>query len=667
MPDGHAVQARWLAEIRRGRYHSRTTMNDIHPPEKPANGNSPDHQNRADLHKLEPSGDLPAKLAALPRTPGVYLMKDTSGTVIYVGKASALRSRVRSYFQASASKETRIRRLVDEIADFEVIRTKTEAEAFILEDTLIKRHQPRFNVRLRDDKRYPYLQLTDEPYPRVLIARRRRDDKGRYFGPYTNVKAMRSTLKLAQKLFPMRTCGLTLPLTSPRRPCLNYHIGRCLGPCAGLVSPEEYGKIVDGAALLFEGRVSGLIKRLKAQMDKAASAKNYEKAARHRDQITALRNTLERQSVALSDLKDRDAIGLYIDGEAACANVFQLRDGRLSGRVAFHLRVPEGATTADVLREFLPQFYSAAHTVPSEVLLPVRLDDQATAELSAWLTSKRNRKVRLHVPQRGEKVAVIKLAEQNARYAFKAEQAAVTLQSKATSALSELAEVLSLSAFPQRIEAYDISNIQGTEATGSMVVFINGRSRRDAYRRFKIQAGGHPDDYAMMAEVLRRRFRRGLKELADPTVSRGKFSEFPDLVIVDGGKGQLNVARFVCSELDLEGIELLGLAKRHEEVFRPGRPHPVLLPKDGEALLLLRQIRDEAHRFAITYHRNLRRKRTLSSTLDAIPGIGPKRRAALLRRFGSLKGLSAASVDEIALVPGISRDLANRIHAVLTQ
>ncbi|MBN1859483.1 excinuclease ABC subunit UvrC [Candidatus Bipolaricaulota bacterium] len=631
------------------------------------NDDLPEHPTQAELHEPASSGDLAAKLSSLPRTPGVYLMKDPSGAVIYVGKASVLRSRVRSYFQASAGKEARIRRLVDEIADFEVIRTKTEAEAFLLEDTLIKRHQPRFNVRLRDDKRYPYLKITNEPYPRVLIARRRREDRARYFGPYTNVKAMRSTLKLAQKLFPIRTCSLALPLGSPRRPCLNYHIGRCLAPCAELVTPREYAQIVDGASLLFEGRVTGLIQRITAEMEEAASAKNYEKAARHRDQVLALRNTLERQAVALSDLKDRDAIGLYIDGSAACANVFQLRDGRLSGRIAFHLRVPDGATTIDVLPEFLSRFYSAAHAVPPEILLPAPMDEDATAALSSWLTSKRGKKVRLHTPQRGEKRDVIRLAEENARYAYKAERAAVTLQSKATSALSELAEVLSLSTFPQRIEAYDISNIQGTEATGSMVVFINGRSRRDAYRRFKIQAGGHPDDYAMMAEVLRRRFRRGLKEISDPTVSRGKFSELPDLVIVDGGKGQLNVARSVCSELDLEGIELLGLAKRHEEVFRPARPLPLVLAKDGEALLLLRQIRDEAHRFAITYHRNLRRKRTLSSTLDAIPGIGPKRRSALLRRFGSLKGLSAASADEIALVPGISRDLADRIHAAVSQ
>ena len=642
-------------------------MNTTNRSGTPRSGDLPDDQNRPELEELKASGDLLAKLASLPKTPGVYLMKDASGKVIYVGKASVLRSRVRSYFQVSAAKEARVARLIGEIADLEVIRTQTEAEAFILEDTLIKRHQPRFNVRLRDDKRYPYLKVTNEPFPRVLIARRRRNDNARYFGPYTNVKAMRSTLKLAQKLFPIRTCNLALPLATPRRPCLNYHIGRCLAPCAGLVPPEEYARIVDGAALLFEGRVTGLIKQLKAQMDEAASHENYEKAARHRDQITALRNTLERQSVALPDLKDRDAIGLYVDGEAACANVFLLRDGRLSGRIAFHLRVPEGASPLDVLQEFLPQFYSAAHAVPPEVLLPAHLDEQTTSELSAWLTSKRGKKVRLHTPQRGEKRAIIKLADENAKFAFKAERAAVTLQSKANTALTELAEILSLTSFPQRIEAYDISNIQGTEATGSMVVFVNGRSRRDSYRRFKIQIGGHPDDYAMMAEVLRRRFRRGLKELADPTVSRGKFSELPDLVVVDGGKGQLNVARSVCSELDLEGIELLGLAKRHEEVFRPGKPLPVLLPKDGDALLLLRQIRDEAHRFAITYHRNLRRKRTLSSALDSIGGIGPKRRSALLRRFGSLRGLSEASIDDIALVPGISRQLAEKIHAAVAR
>jgi excinuclease ABC subunit C len=432
------------------------------------------------------------------------------------------------------------------------------------------------------------------------------------------------------------------------------------------VSQEEYGRAVDGAAMLFEGRISGLVQSLRARMRDAADREQFELAARLRDQIFALNRALERQSVALPDTVDRDVIGIAIDGESACAQVFFVRGGRLSGRETFHLRAPGTPSEAEVLSAFLSQYYAAAAVVPKEVLLPVAPDD--ADEIADWLSSLRGNKVRLKVPQRGEKRRLVELACDNARYSLKREGAAAALVGEETSdALAELAEVLSLSAFPQRIEAFDISNTQGGEATGSMVVFEDGRPRRDAYRRFKVHLAGKPDDYAMMREVLLRRFRRGLAELHDPTVSHGKFSQFPDLLLIDGGKGQLAVALSVLEELELDGIEAIGLAKRHEEIYRPGESTPLRLPPESKALLLLRHIRDEAHRFAITYHRKLREKRSLASVLDEIPGIGPKRRKALIKAFGSLEKLKQASVDEIAALPEIPRPLAKAIAQRLTR
>ena len=613
---------------------------------------------------MQPMNDRIAEaLERLPTSPGVYLMKDEAGTVIYVGKASALRSRVRSYFQSPDGMPARTQALVREIADFEVIRTSTEAEAYILEDSLVKRHQPRFNVRLRDDKRYPYLKITSEPFPRILVVRRRLADDGRYFGPYTSAKAMRSTLKLAQKLFPIRTCTLHLPPASPRRPCLNHFIGRCLGPCAQLVTRDEYAQAVDGAAMLFEGRISGLVKRLREEMVLAAQRREYERAAGQRDRVSALTRSLERQSVALSDLIDRDAIGMSIEGDRACGQVFLVRAGRLSGRETYHLRAPAEPTQTETLDAFLTQYYANATFIPKEVLLPWPIDD--AGRLADWLSSLRGSRVFVKIPQRGEKRRLVQLASENARFALKGAAKDDAVREEAASALVELAEVLSLASFPQRIEAFDVSNTQGKEATGSMVVFENGRPRRDAYRRFKVHISGKPDDYAMMGEVLRRRFRRGLAELTDPSIAKGKFSEFPDLVLIDGGKGQLGVGISVLRELNIEGLETIGLAKRHEEIFIPDQPDPIVLPPKSQALLLLRQIRDEAHRFAVTYHRRLRTRRSLSSILDEIPGIGPKRKSALIKHFGSIQGLTGASAREIAQAAGIPVNLAEAVRTHL--
>lgn len=599
------------------------------------------------------------KLAALPSSPGVYLMKDAQGEILYVGKAAALRSRVRSYFQSPDGLHQRTQALVREIADFEVIQTATESEAFLLEDSLIKRYQPRFNIRLRDDKRYPYLMITNEPFPRVRIVRRRYPDRARYFGPYTNAKAMRATLKLAQKLFPIRTCSLTLPLKTPRRPCLNYHIGRCVAPCAELVSEIGYGQLVNQAAMLFEGRISGLISRLRRSMNAASEAEQFERAAHLRDQLHALQRSLERQSVVLNDQIDRDVVGLVHKDERACVAMFNVRGGRLAGRQTFFMRSPGGVSASEILEAFITQHYASATSIPREILLPASVEHQQLLE--AWISGLRGRKAEIKVPQRGEKRSLVDLAAENARYSLIQDQKQMALRRETSSALIEMVDGLSLNSFPQRIEAFDISNTQGEEATGSMVVFENGRPRRDAYRHFKVHLSGKPDDYAMMKEVVRRRFRRGLAELSNPTINRGKFSDLPDLLLIDGGKGQLKVAVDVLRELNIEGMDVIGLAKRHEEVFKPGQSESIQLPMESEALLLLRRIRDEAHRFAVSYHRKLRSQRSLSSVLDDIPGIGPKRKSALMKAFGSVDRLAHTTASDISIGAGVSEALATKI------
>ncbi|MCK5827765.1 excinuclease ABC subunit UvrC, partial [Candidatus Bipolaricaulota bacterium] len=546
-----------------------------------------------------------------------------------------------------------------EITDFDVIQTATESEAFLLEDSLIKRYQPRFNVRLRDDKRYPYLKITNEAYPRVRIVRRRYPDGARYYGPYTNAKAMRATLKLAQKLFPIRTCSLDLPLKIARRPCLNYHIDRCSAPCADLISEEQYGQLVDQAGLLFEGRISGLITRLRSSMHRAAESEEFERAAHVRDQLHSLQRNLERQSVVLNDQMDRDVVGLATSDDRVCALTFAVRGGRIVGRQTFFLRTPEDTTDAEILEAFITQYYAAASSIPRELLLSADIEHRDL--LGSWLSELRGRKVNIKTPQRGEKRSLVRMASDNARYALLQDLKQTSLKKETSTALIELVDGLALTGFPQRIEAFDISNTQGEEATGSMVVFENGRPRRDAYRRFKVHLSGKPDDYAMMKEVVRRRFRRGLAELSNPTLGQGKFSELPDLLLVDGGKGQLKVAVNVLRELNIEGIDVIGLAKRHEEVFKPGQAQSIQLPMNSEALLLLRRIRDEAHRFAISYHRRLRSQRSLSSVLDDIPGIGPKRKSALMKAFGSVDRLSHATAEDISLGAGVSEALATSI------
>ncbi|MCX7844844.1 MAG: excinuclease ABC subunit UvrC [Candidatus Bipolaricaulota bacterium] len=604
---------------------------------------------------------LRQKVQTLPKVPGVYLFRGPQGEVLYVGKASSLRDRVRQYFQADPLLSPKIRKLRALARDVEVVLTGSEVEALILEDALIKKYRPPFNTRLRDDKRYPYIKITNERFPRITVVRRLEGDGARYFGPYTSPQAMRRALKLAHKLFPIRPCNLPVGEKLYPRPCLYYHIGRCAGPCAGLVSPEEYRRHVEGAALLFQGRVEEVLARLREEMRRAAEEERFEHAARLRDQIQALERIRERQVVALPELVDLDAVGIAVEENRGYGVVLLVRAGRLLGREGFALTLPENSTPEEALSEFLDQYYTRTTAIPEEVLLPFPIPEEEA--LLAYLRRKRGGKVEALVPKGGERKALVDLAQRNAALALR--RAEVETAPPEEEALEALSEALDLTVRPWRIEAFDISNLQGQEATGSMVVFVGGKPRPDQYRRFRVHLVGKPDDYAMMAEVLRRRFAHALAELADPALSAKKFSDLPDLVLVDGGKGQLHVAQRVLQEFGLSGIEVAALAKKEELVFVPNKTEPIKLPDDSPALHLLQRIRNEAHRFAVEYHRKLRERRTLASLLDEVPGIGEKRKQLLLLRFGSLEGLRQASLEELLSVPGLPRKTAELLYKAL--
>lgn len=615
---------------------------------------------------------LSEKVRSLPAKPGVYLFKNQAGEVIYVGKAVSLRDRVRSYFQQlGRTVSPKVKAMVEHIADLEYIVTDSELEALILEATLIKEKEPWYNVRLKDDKSFPYLTVTDEPFPRVMVVRRP-GKQGRHFGPYTSPRAVRETLNFLRKLFPIRTCSLDLSGELNFRPCLLYHIGRCGAPCAGLQTHEEYEKLVEEVCLFLEGRHHRLIPELRRKMEEAAARLEFEKAARLRDQLNALTRVVERQKVVSTTGEDQDVIGLARMGENACVQVFFIRDGKLTGRDHFFLIAPAETTDDELLSSFLKQYYSESTFVPREILLSHTVDEVGV--LTEWLSGRKGRKVTLRTPQRGEKKWLVEMVTHNASLVLGEREALKSRRlERVERALTELQEVLGLPNLPRRIEAFDISNTQGSEAVGSMVVFIDGVPANAEYRRFKIRGIEGANDYAMMHQVVTRRFLRGLKEqeaLAEMTpeareteAKKAKFAAFPDLVLIDGGKGQLGVARNALRDLDLEEIPTIGLAERLEEVFPEEVGDPIVFDKDSYALHLLQQIRDEAHRFALNYHRQLRGKGQSRSILDKIEGVGPRRKRELLRAFGSVRGLRQASVDEIkAAVPGLPTAVAERIY-----
>ncbi len=613
---------------------------------------------------------IQGKLSLLPSQPGVYIMRNSSGQVIYIGKAVNLRNRVRSYFQPRAQHTEKTLHLVADVDDIEWIVTRSELEALVLENTLIKRYKPRYNVRLKDDKQYPYIKIHwQEPYPRVTMTRKVLKDGGKYYGPFTSAWAVREALEALRKVFPYVTCDVERE-KKKKRACLYYHIGLCAGPCIGAISQEEYREMLKGLEKFLEGDTEEVLEDLRNRMMKAAKNLQFEIAARYRDQIKAAEQIVERQRVVSTVDVDEDVIAIANDRNEACVQVFVIRRGKLIGRETFFLEKGNDPDQEEILSSFLKQFYDAATYVPSRVLLPRDLDERRI--IQEWLKRKRGETVQLRLPSGTEDEELLQMAMENAKEALRVMLAQwQSDKGRQAEAVSALQEVLGLQRPPVRIEGYDISTLQGTNTVGSMVVFVQGTPKKSEYRRFKIrQVGriGEPNDYAAMREMLRRRFRRAIESSKSAPGDResDKWKVLPDLLLIDGGRGQLNVALEVLEEFGLRNeIPAIGLAKREEEIILPDRDEPIKLPPTSPALRLIVHIRDEAHRFAISYHRRLRSKSSVASILDSIPGIGPRRRRALLRQFGSLEGIKKASVDELASVPGMNRKVAETLKEML--
>ena len=639
---------------------------------------------------------------SLPERPGVYIMRDARGDVVYIGKATSLRNRVRSYFGSSRGLEPKVRALAETVRVIEHVVTRNEAEALHLEATLVKRHQPVYNVRLKDDKHYPYLKVdVQHAWPRVTITRRVEDDGARYFGPYASAGSVRRTLDVVKKLFPWRSCTKEITGTDPR-PCLDYYIKRCIAPCTAFCTPEEYAEVINETILFLEGRSDEVRRHVIAEMERASEALDFERAARLRDQAEAIRRVTERQQMATTTPLDADVFALARQDDEACVQVFFVRGTVVADTDSFMLEGTTDSSDAEVLGAFLAQFYESATYVPRLLLLPQEPTDRE--QLEVMLREQRGRTVEVAVPVRGERRALVTSAEDNARESLRMHHVRwVADRDKTESALSMLQEELDLPARPNRIECYDISTIQGTNTVASMVVFKDGHPATSQYRRFRIKSVEGQDDFASMREVLTRRFKRiaerrrservtegdeaptgtptpeaGIELLVDEAIVDGAsdgavelpeemspWDEVPDLVIIDGGKGQLGVALDVMRDLGLRDVPVCGLAKQQEELFVADVSESIMLPRQSEALYLVQRIRDEAHRFAITYHRNLRGKAATRSVLDSIPGVGPKRKQALIRKFGSVKAIREADVSEIASTVGFTQRLAETIKRSL--
>ncbi len=587
--------------------------------------------------------ELTAQVALLPDKPGVYLMRDATGKIIYVGKAVNLKNRVRSYFQPRGL-SPKTEALVARIQTFETIVTATEMEALILECNLIKKHRPRYNISLRDDKSYPFIKVTwNEEYPRVFSTRRVEKDGAKYYGPYAGAGAMHETLALLKRLFPLRSCRSM----DSRRPCLEFHINRCLAPCAGQVDADTYREMVKTVCLFLEGRSADVEKDLKRRMLAASDELKFELAGRLRDQLAAVRQVTEKQNI-VTGAGDQDVLGLARLGAQSCVQVFFVRSGKMVGRDRFLLSGGEAESDDEILTAFVKQYYNESSFVPQEILLPTELPESEL--LTAWLGERKGGGVHLLMPQRGTKRELVKLAAENATEVLRqrAEREA-GLAGKRSVALQELADRLELSTLPQRMECFDISHIQGAETVASMVVFTDGEPDKSEYRRFKLKTvEGSPDDFASMQEVTLRRYREAKEPL-------------PDLIIIDGGKGQLSSALEVIRGVGLADIPVIGLAKEFEQIFRENISEPLVLPRHSEALRLVQRIRDEAHRFAVSYHRKLRAKRNLVSVLDHVRGIGEKRRQALWKHFGTLEKIRQASIEELTAAPGMSLPAAQAV------
>lgn len=609
-------------------------------------------------------------LGSLPESPGCYLMKDESGKIIYVGKAINLKNRVRSYFQKSNDHSFKTRRMVENIRDIEWIVVASELEALILEMNLIKEHRPFYNVRLKDDKRYPYIKIHwQDDFPKVSVTRNMVQDGSRYYGPYTSVWAVHQTLDILRKIFPYLTCAREITGKDPR-PCLYYDIHLCSGPCIGAISKADYRQMIEDLAKFLEGKTDPVLKRLQTEMERASEQLNYEKAAVVRDQILAVERVVERQKIISSERKDSDVIAMARNNGEACVQIFFIRSGKLIGREYFILEGTEEEDNTEILEEFIKQFYSQAAYIPNKVMLPQEVEEAMI--INEWLNTRRGgEKVQITVPKRGQSKELVKMAAENAAETLRALEIRWKAdKDRQRDALGEIQQAIGMPEPPNRIECYDISNTQGSASVGSMVVFEQGIPNKKLYRRFNIRTVTGPDDFASMREVLTRRFSNYFTENEAKDTPGYKpdmaFSILPDLLIVDGGKGQLRQAMDVLEEISLTGqFTIVGLAKQEEELFLPNKSESVRLDDHSQGYYLVQRIRDEAHRFAITAHRNRRGKIGLTSRLDAIPGIGPARRKELIAKFGSIQGILEAEPEEIAKIKGISIEKANAIKAEL--
>jgi excinuclease ABC subunit C len=608
--------------------------------------------------------DVREKLKGLPAKPGVYLFRDAEGDVLYVGKAKVLRPRVRSYFQAGRG-DTRssIPRLVERIEDLEVIVTGTEVEALHLEQNLVKRHRPPFNVRLRDDKSFPYIAVTiEDEYPRVMFTRERHRRGVVYFGPYANAKKVRETLDVLNRVFQFRPCEGPKPGRHSGIPCLDYHIERCHAPCVGYISKELYRELIDEVIEFLSGDTKPIVRALEERMRVAASDERYEDAARYRNRLFAIQNLAERQGADRRETGSIDVIGVAAAGDRAAVQVFPLRGGKMIDRHGFHLENVEGQDTTTILEAFCTEYYGNAPAIPPQLVVPRDTGD--VDALAEWLSERRGARVEVRVPERGEKARLAELAAQNARIALDSEAAqAEQKRLRRVEALEELREALNLESLPLRIECYDISNIQGQEIVGSMVVFQDGQPKKAHYRKFAVRDLEGQDDFAAMAQVISRRFAR-LGGVTEAAYDEG-FASPPNLVVIDGGKGQLSAALAAMQAYDLPRVAVISLAKRIEEVFVPGLPAPILLDRHSAGLQLLQRIRDEAHRFALGFHRQRRSARARESIFDTLDGVGPARRRALLQHFGSAESVLAASQEQLEGVPGVPAKTARSIYAQL--
>ncbi len=613
------------------------------------------------------SFNIQEELKKLPGKPGVYLMHDEKDAIIYVGKAISLKNRVRQYFQSSRNKGAKIEQMVTHISRFEYIVTDSELEALVLECNLIKEHRPKYNTMLMDDKTYPFIKVTvNEPFPRVMMARRMKKDKAKYFGPYTSAGAVKDTIELIRKLYHIRSCNRSLPKDiGKERPCLNYHIHQCYAPCQGYISREEYRKSIDEVVRFLNGNYDPILKELEEKMLDASENLEFEKAIEYRELLASVQKIAQKQKITDTAGDDRDIIAMASEGEDAVVQVFFIRGGRLIGRDHFYLKIAENDTKSEILSSFIKQFYAGTPYIPAELMLPEEIEDQEIIE--EWLTTRREHKVRLRIPKKGTKEKLVELAQKNAQMVLKNDKERLKREEGRTiGAVKELEKILGLTGII-RMEAYDISNTNGFDSVGSMVVYEHGKPKRNDYRKFKIKSVQGPDDYASMNEVLTRRFEHGLRERQDESETGG-FQAFPDLIMMDGGRGQVNIALEVLEKLNLH-IPVCGMVKDDNHRTRGLYFNNVELPIDrnSECFRLITRIQDEAHRFAITFHRQLRSKGQVHSILDDIPGVGPARRKDLMRSFENIEAIRNATVDELKELPSMNEKSAQEVYKFFHQ